>query len=306
MTENIIIESILNYIDTIKEVMPTGLFSTTLVVISVFLTSYISGRKLKVAHDVAIIGFPKSGKTTLITSLFAEIFSRRIQNFELTPIGDETITKVNTDIARLENGEMLSPTTEKDLFSYRVELKAGSTFFPKKYKIAIGDFPGEDSENFSLDSTSWLHETPFFRWVANADAFIFIIDSSGVFKGQDIKYFVANINKHFRAAWQKLKDHHYSGASKLKKKSITIVFTKTDLIAERYTGDQSRYGMDIRDDLPITKSQKEIENYFRDLICYFQSEVVRCNIIHSSSFAHLKSKKSKIGMQRLISSFLPR
>lgn len=40
--------------------------------------SYLERSRLPVAHNVAIVGYPKSGKTTLIVSLFGEAFARRI------------------------------------------------------------------------------------------------------------------------------------------------------------------------------------------------------------------------------------
>jgi type IV secretory pathway ATPase VirB11/archaellum biosynthesis ATPase len=79
-------------------------------------------RALPKAYDVAIIGFPKSGKTTLITALFGEIFASRITTVEATLRGQSTIERVNHDLAKLEMGEAVGPTTDQDLFAYRTTI----------------------------------------------------------------------------------------------------------------------------------------------------------------------------------------
>ncbi|MGR6831381.1 hypothetical protein [Aliivibrio wodanis] len=47
--------------------------------LSSFIFLKVVRKKLPIAHSVAIIGLPKSGKTTLITSIFSEIFSSTIK-----------------------------------------------------------------------------------------------------------------------------------------------------------------------------------------------------------------------------------
>lgn len=98
--------------------------------------SLVARKKLPLAHNVAVVGYPRSGKTTLITALFAEIFSRNISSISITPRGEETIKRINDDIARLESGRELGPTTDQDLFAYRAEMLTGKSIFAKRYMLS--------------------------------------------------------------------------------------------------------------------------------------------------------------------------
>src|SRR5271157_4011579 len=68
------------------------LASFTVLMVVMFLYVIFSN-KLPIAHNVAIVGFPESGKTTLITILFGEIFARRVLGVQATPKGARTIER---------------------------------------------------------------------------------------------------------------------------------------------------------------------------------------------------------------------
>ena len=272
--------------------------------------SLVARKKLPLAHNVAVVGYPRSGKTTLITALFAEIFSRNISSISITPRGEETIKRINDDIARLESGRELGPTTDQDLFAYRAEMLTGKSIFAKRYKIEIGDFPGEDSKELATKEVEWLHELPYFKWVLNADAFIFIIDSANIAFEENPLDYRSKITSSFRAAWQKLKDHHYDGMKGLLNKPVVIVFSKLDLLVGNMSSSNKSTNR-VPEVKSFTEEQLEpvkckLMNDYNDLIRYFKSETKQFNVVFSSSFAKDQKDGVRVGAKKLLGSVLPR
>nr|VFK08832.1 MAG: 50S ribosome-binding GTPase [Candidatus Kentron sp. LPFa]VFK25246.1 MAG: 50S ribosome-binding GTPase [Candidatus Kentron sp. LPFa] len=284
------------------------------------LTVWGGTKKLPISHMVSFIGYPRSGKTTLITSLFSEIFAQRIlRGVNITPRGEETIKRINEDIARLETGRDLAPTTDQDLFNYRMEMLTGRIFLSRRYKVEIGDFPGEDSQNLSDKDPDWLHSTRYFQWALNADVFLFIIDLAYLSdpESDEAKKYRSTITSSFRAAWQKIKDHHYDGARKLRNNPIVIVFTKLDLLfdlqnpdtqnkAKNLTNSPKDYNKPVpMDAKEIMGKEDQIKEYFQDIIGYLKSETNRFDMVFSSTFAREKNHDARFGMERLARSVLP-
>ncbi len=272
--------------------------------------SLIARKKLPLAHNIAVVGYPRSGKTTLITALFAEIFSRNISSISITPRGEETIKRINDDIARLESGRELGPTTDQDLFAYRAEMLTGKSIFAKRYKIDIGDFPGEDSKDLATKEVEWLHELPYFKWVLNADAFIFVIDSADIALENNSLDYRSKITSSFRAAWQKLKDHHYDGMKRLINNPVVIVFSKIDLLVDNMptSREASKNVPEVKvfseEQLEPVKSKLMMD--YNDLIKYFKSETKQFNVVFNSSFAKDKRDGIRVGAKKLLRSVLPR
>ncbi|HHX8365508.1 GTPase domain-containing protein [Vibrio alginolyticus] len=267
---------------------------------SIVLTRYMRG-KLPIAHSVAIIGLPRSGKTTLITSIFSEIFSQKITNYDLTLRGEETINRVNGDIAKLESGEELNPTTDQDLFSYRAELLTGGRLFGKRYKVEIGDFPGENSDSFVSTDVKWIQNIPYFKWVMDADSFVFIVDVSKAIDPKEASKYRADLTSSYRAAWQRLKDHHLGGTKNLRDKPITVVFTKSDLVIDSVYS----FGSDKVSETAIARKLDPIVKQYSDLIHFFRSETTKCNVVYSSSFVRSSSDNVKLGVKSILGSILP-
>ncbi len=230
----------------------------------------------------------------LITALFAEIFSRKIKNLAITPRGEETINRINGDIARLERGDELGATTDQDLFAYRADMIIGSSLFSTRYKIEIGDFPGEDSKELSSKDIQWLHDLPYFKWVLSADAFIFVVDSEKIIDEEVSKIvYRSQLTSSFRATWQRFKDHHYDGAKELHDKPIVLVFSKCDLLYDFSESNGSE-----KDGFAAVKNR--LLNEYSDLIAYLKSETEKFNVVFSSSFKKDSITGVRMGVPELL------
>lgn len=279
---------------------------------------------LPIAYNVAVVGFPKSGKTTLITSVFSQLFSDRFLSNKVILRTKATIERVNRDLERLELGKALGPTTDQDLFAYRADIKRGSLLFRRVYKVEIGDFPGEDSKDFSEKEVEWLHETSYFKWVMEADAFIFIIDLAHVLSDEKQKAYRANITKAIRAAWQNLFEYHIEGRKDLRRKTVLLVFTKADLLVakekmvsqgnsiENYIEKEIMklgFGDKLPDIIKVKKQEinelmKPIISDYDEIIGYLNSQTASFHYLTVSHFA--KDEEGRHGIPELVRKILPR
>ena len=272
-----------------------------------------SRKDLKIAHNIAVIGFPKSGKTTLITSLFSEIMFNHILYINSTVRGEDTINRINEDIEKLKIGGKLGATTDQDVFAYRFDVTNMGLLFKKTMKVQIGDFPGEDSEYFYDNFGPWLHKTPFFKWVMQADSFIFVIDTARVLLDYDGKY-KAQMIKSIIAAWQHIVEYHIESETRTRRKNVSIVFTKSDLLLIKNDEDINTdyvehlnslgFGDKSKDVLTIlnTKDLKtdSIKLEFRELRNYFVSQNVFSSFVFASHYVYVTTEAGRLGMKQII------
>lgn len=300
---------------------------------------YMARVALPIAYNVAIIGYPRSGKTTLITSIFGELFARRILGVDSRPVGQTTIERVNADLAKLARGQTLGPTTDQDRFAYRTNVTAGKFPFKRTYKVEFGDFPGDDSQAYLDNYGPWLHTTPFFKWVSEADALVFVVDIGMFTRAEAIhdEYApsVADVSAGIRAAWQQYADTIEGGVRAARYRPLVLAFTKTDMIdvllpamgiqgrspaSERFHagvpyedialaihnlgfGENLRYTTNI-DPGDLALAQGVIENYFGDLISYLKGETRRFQIVYTSCTGLMDGKR--LGLAKLLKAVLPR
>lgn len=180
-----------------------------LVIIGFAITRFVNrARNIVIPYNIAVIGLPRSGKTTLITSMFQMIFYNRFLSRRVVPRGTETIDRINRDAETIRMGRSLGPTAEQDIFAYRADLtKNRFGVFKNTYQISIGDFAGEYSLKMAEvsgddKSNQWLHQTSFFKWIMEADAYIFVFDIAAY--KRDGEEYLARIEGDFRSAWQHL------------------------------------------------------------------------------------------------------
>jgi GTPase SAR1 family protein len=276
--------------------------------------------KLPTAYSIAVIGFPKSGKTTLITTLFGELFANRL-GFQVIPRGLQTIERVNGNLANLELGKSVGPTTDQDVFAYRTDVIRGS-FFKRRYKVEIGDFPGEDSREFSEKFGLLFHQTPYFKWAMEADAFLFIIDLAPALVTTEEygtpQEYAAKMTQAIRTAWQRLSEYHYEGGRSLPKKPVVLVFTKADLFGisaeisdlPEVTKEVLKLGFDTIptpteiDSAKLKSGQEHTQKLFANLIQYLgnQSQNYHCLFVSCFSF----EQGQRVGIKLLLDNILPK
>ncbi len=310
----------------LQQVLP--IFLTTVMGLATFIMFFslqILRSKFPISHGIATIGFPKSGKTTLITVLFNELFTNRL-GIQTIPRGLETIERVNDNIAKLELGKSVGATTDKDVFAYRIDVIRRNCFcFKSYYKVEIGDFPGEDSQKFTEEFGHWFHHTPYFKWAMEADSFMFVVDLAPALVptkeyGTPQEY-VAKMTQAIRAAWQRLNEYHYEGQQQLSKKSVVLVFTKSDLFGitsevndlDAVTQEILKLGFDSIpapneiDAVKFKDGQETVLKMFADLISYMKNQDSRFQTIFVGCFSFEPGQRQqRLGIKKLLDAILPR
>lgn len=263
-------------------------------------------------YSIAVIGYPKSGKTTFIIRCFDQIYKSRLLSLSLKLSGESTIQRVNEYIAKLKKGEAIGPTKDQDIFAYRASYVKGN-LLKKNYKIEFGDFPGEDTEEYLENYGKWLHKTPYFKWVTQADAFIFVVDlGKYVLDGRS---YVADYISAGRAAYETLMEIGREINNKVEKKPVMLLFNKADVINcinENEVSEESINKRAFGDLIPETenlnrevfdKISDQILEDFHDLIYFFKSHSSNFSVEFVSSFATMDSKY--VGIEKSLYNLLP-
>jgi len=312
----ILLGQIMNLIDSNYEMIEILL--TLLVITIIFMTAQIIvTRHNPISKTVAILGFPKSGKTTLLISLFGEIFAGNLP-IRITPRGTKNIERINESLEMIERGRALGPTKDQDRFSFRADVTMGN-LIPRTYKVEFGDFPGEESQKYSEEYGSWLHNNEFFKWVIDSDALIFVIDLGlCLARDKNKKDYIAKMTKAFRATWQNFVDNNENRINEAKKLPLILVFTKADLFGVKKYGDnwdifeddiaKIGFGKDIPPIMDINqeafeKGQIRVKEDFAELIQYFDRENPNFQVLFTSSFGIMHGKR--LGFKELMMAVLP-
>jgi GTPase SAR1 family protein len=272
----------------------TGVWPALAGAILSMIVSWIFARKnIPRSYRVAVVGFPQAGKTSLITALFAYLFRNGIRGASIVARGEETITRINAHIADMESGVGVAPTRDQDLFAYRAEVQFRSViaFLSTRYKLEIGDFPGEQTQAFVESENPWLHNTNYFQWAMGADAFIFVVDSETAIANRD--NYVAKQKSAFRAAWQRIQEHHIDGSIRLSRKPVILVYSKADKELGIFFTEKN-----------VEKFQSELDEKFADLIDYFRQDAKRFQTVLISVV--LENRSERLGIAKLASYVLPR
>jgi GTPase SAR1 family protein len=270
---------------------------------SAALSWFISRQRIPTSYRIAVLGFPRAGKTTLITAVFAYLFKAGLRGVSIVPRGDETIQKINADMEQLELGQPLKPTTDQEVFAYRAEVRPRSGVFTRNYKLEIGDFPGEDTVAFAEVYGDWLHKTKYFQWAVDSDAFMFIVDTTLVVSSDGTEY-VARQKRAFRAAWQRLQEHYLDGSRDLSRRPLLLVFAKADALwGMPIDPDSHKVQYGVEESAAKFKLQ-EISDQFSDLIAYFKHESRRFSTILTSVVLKDKSGE-RLGIPQVARAIMP-
>ena len=233
-----------------------------------------SARRTKFSHKIAVIGFPRSGKTTLISTMFGKLISTEISR-QIRVSGEETIARVSENYKRILDGKHLAQTTDDDVFLFRFQYvrRAFSRLFFRTYDVEIADFPGEYSSSLDrkkrlrdlvVDETSddaiealelslqevlpvddqragsknhvGIYDQQFQSWVSQADEYIVVLDVLDVINNPET---ASKIQGQMVRAILQLKESSIEGSGELFNKDVCLVFTKCDAIFSelRFTPD---------------------------------------------------------------------
>ena len=237
----------------------------------------------------------------MITAVFAFLFRRGIRGASILPRGDETISRVNSNMEALELGRPISPTRDQDVFAYRAEVKLRTFLGALRYKLEIGDFPGEDTVAFAEQYGDWLHRTNYFEWAISADAFVFVIDAGAVYEDSSGEY-VARQKSALRAVWQRLQEHHLEGRSDLRRKPLILAFAKADLLLQRV--DSRSYVPEPELIVAIDRAKERMMYRFADLIDYLRRESDRFEVILTSVICNIDGER--LGVPTIAKHLMPR
>jgi GTPase SAR1 family protein len=208
---------------------------------------------IAISHKIAVVGLPGAGKTTLITALF-ELIQRsdHIPNARLH--GLSVVRAVNENVARLNSGKRIGPTTEKDVFVFRFSyLKRRIIFIARSYDVEIADFPGEYSTRISSEDASISNESEgmtelkggdleevfdytlfrqeFFSWIASSRQYLFLVDLAAIYSSENPRAAIADIIARIRTSWQVIEDSASErGIGSTRARDVQIVFTKLDAL----------------------------------------------------------------------------
>jgi hypothetical protein len=278
-------------VSLIGGVITVGFITLIYRVVPILRSSVVSG-----ALDVTFVGFPKSGKTTFIVSMFRESFRGKTL-YKLDPRGSLTIDRLNQHIDSLDRGLAIKSTEEEEQFGFRADITVPRHGIPLTYRVQFGDFSGQHSKQFS-GSTPWLHNEEYFKYVIDSDILIFVVDIGQWLKDGD--GYVRQMSTAFRAAWQHFLDANVDRIPRVKQKPFILFFAKSDLltlrkeISEKYLltqrVDELGFGRLVPNVHEINVATTDelqvlIEDDFTDIIQYFRSECKSFHMIFGSSFA---------------------
>src|SRR5260370_20519806 len=91
----------------------------------------------------AVLGFPNSGKTVYITTLFDELQQGKSERLRLTPYGTDTVEEVTKNLNSLARGIWLPRTQVGNVFFFRAIVSVQDSL-SSRIKLEIADFAGED------------------------------------------------------------------------------------------------------------------------------------------------------------------
>lgn len=195
----------------------------------------VFGKGLRLSRRIAVIGEPRAGKTTLITAIFDQIMSGHSAK-NITVSGRKTVDRITDHLMRVRRGGHLEATRDSDVFAYRFQHKRMiSGVIPVRYDVEIADFPGEYSQQLSLNladqesKDDLLVSKEFFSWVLQAQRYIFVIDIEKYMgRGQaycsEIDSMIKNVVLNLK---QELLDESVYD------RSVIVVFTKMDLLLDQ-------------------------------------------------------------------------
>lgn len=185
------------------------------------------------SYTLAFVGPPESGKTVFVSVALDELFRSSISRYTFRSSGAETAEPVNLVTSGLRGGVWPARTPDDKWILYQLKVFFARSFFfgDRTAKLSIGDFAGQNIEQFYSTSGTWLHRAEYFKFVTGADAVMFFVDGRTLVEPHLGN--LPNLEAQFKAALQAVYDLK-APASPRMKTPIAIVVTKADLLVREY------------------------------------------------------------------------
>lgn len=275
---------------------------TTNIILLIYIVLNKPLKNIPISHNIAIIGFPQSGKTTLISTMIGEVMEDKIKQADIVLKGDATIERINENLKKIKQGLPIGATTDETKFAYRTNISIKNELFIRNYKIEYGDFPGELSKEMSCTNINWLKHTEFFRWALEADCYIFTIDITVLSYKEELIYNVNDVITGYRAAWQHIIDNNTEPEIIVRRRPIIIVFTKCDEYINTLHNISMRYSSSIDPTAEsFVKFEKNMIEIFSPLINFLKKSNPKTKVVFTSSF-----DEGKLGVKELFVATLPK
>ena len=210
-------------------------------------------------HNVALIGFQQSGKTTLLITMLNELLLFRVSKVSARLRGEKTIEQVTRYMKKIKLRQAVGSTTRGSQFPYEINI-AQEGFFGRSFKMSFGDFPGERSKEYvselireesehygrvekrsvgerSLpeEDDAALFDGEFFRWVLECDALIFVVDVAQYLSSKarrqeqaQLDDYAVEVSQAYIRTWSYIVDARREGGE-AREPIVVLAFTKSDL-----------------------------------------------------------------------------
>jgi GTPase Era involved in 16S rRNA processing len=315
-------QDLLTTLQSLSQFLPAIILWLVAVGVATTLMWVLLDSRMPRPYNIAIIGYPESGKTTLIVSLFGEILASKIEGVRATLSTKSTTERVIPGIAALEMRKALSPAKSQFMFVYRADIVLGSrSWLRKTYKVEVGDFSEQTAEELAVGTAERLVNPEFEKWVNEADAFVFVIDVAQCYRGYEMgnrinDEYVRQMTAAIRTAWQNVLNYHTAGRKKLRSYPVILAFTKSDLINHvsdapnaHVSEAMQKWGFAeipaVADIQPQKFSQEaqRIRDAFDEVRSFFQQNSDSYEDVFVSSLGNMGGRR--LGLERLVRAIFP-
>ena len=291
-------------------------------------------------HNVAFIGFQRSGKTTLLITMLSELLLFRVSRVSARLRGERTIEQVTRYMKKIKSRQAVGQTTRGSQFPYEINI-AQEGFFGRSFKMSFGDFPGERSKEYvsklrRVEERSAkeqvlpgpddeeLFDGEFFRWVLECDAIIFIVDVAQYLRNKVRRQeqailddYAVEVSQAYIRTWSYIVDARREGGE-TREPIVVLAFTKSDLFdvePKKSKGESLEVTMatlgfeeplpEVREisRLRFEQGSRQCEEDFEELIRFLKGHSRTFHAVYASSLALMDGQR--LGVERLFRAVLP-
>ncbi len=179
---------------------------------------------------IALVGLRGTGKTIFLTSLFDYLMTSVVPGFDFAPYGVETLDEVTRNLDQLTSGKWLPSTTSEDIYHFRAQAVSGKGLLTKRFKLEIGDYPGESSTELVKGDGKRLHKSDYFKDIVQSDAVFLAIGCDVLLEASEAR--LAREENALVAALNYLKEMKGVPVGRPMRTPLAIILTKADLLGD--------------------------------------------------------------------------